>query len=399
MSLAIIIHSEDDATIMAHIKSCGDIPMSTNRNRDYTPILGEFDMVVGFELDAIHRTVGNTIKVYTNGTTYPVFIGEITETEINYDTASYTLTIRDKLYLLNEKAVTPANLESLIQAGTGIEYWASEELVPYSSVQVLFLIETMFADCGLAFEFQTLNYEITGMDTVSGHTIDYRHLRIDEKMLWHINQPYVNINFNDAKNYGNNITYWDFISFYLSTFGHRLELKQTAPANTYEINWVTQGAFIQDGNTFGYQDKTIKNDNQGWRAVHRFSDNRYHYRGWDVFPTTPLPVDSEPTREESFSGGIGLRNLRVYDNLVILYHKWWETGNQTIWGSTDDNGAYLAGECVSAQKMTERQEKAKNSDWNIKTRSRELDFRSDAFRVEDVDVQKHELKTIYETEV
>ena len=94
---------------------------------------------------------------------------------------------------------------------------AAEELVIHTSVQVLFLIEEMFNDCGLSFNFSA-SYKDRPVTTIDGNTVQIEHLRLDEGMLWHINQS-VAVGAIAMPHYNDNrITYWDFISSFLRIF-------------------------------------------------------------------------------------------------------------------------------------------------------------------------------------
>ena len=394
------IKSANDTTIESYIIACGDIPLSCNWNRDLSPIVGEFTMVVSSSLPAAHRTEGNEIEIYTNRTTYPQFIGEIIKSDFVKDTESYRLLIRSNLFKLKEKLITKDNLEALIQAGTGVEYWATEELVIHTSVQVLFLIEEMFGDCGLSFNFAT-SYKDRPVTTIDGNAVQIEHLRIDEGMLWHINQS-VAVGAIDAAKYDDKrISYWDFITAFLGIFMSEatgnsfLFLSQSGTAKEYRIERKPSFNSITDNNVYSYVEGRIKGNNLGFNTRHLFDDDRNHYKGFDPFPT-PSSEEFELEREEFFSGGEKGNGFSVYNSLVFMFHKHWAAGDQIIWGSTTDNGAYVAGECITADQMITSKQQARTESWTVKNRRRVNALRVDDQKKCNLNVATQSLITSHE---
>ena len=397
------IKSEGNTTIESYIIASGDIPLSCNWNRDLSPIVGEFTMHVSSSCPEVHRTEGNEIEVYTTGTTYPQFIGEIIKSDFVKDTESYALLIRSNLSKLKEKIITKDNLETLIQAGTGIQYWATEELVIHTSVQVLFLIEQMFSDCGLSFNFAT-NYKDRPIKTVDGNAVQIEHLRLDEGMLWHINQS-VAVGAIATEVYDDGrISYWDFISTFLgirmseATGNSFLFLSQSGSAKEYRIERKPSFNPIADNNVYSYAEGRIKGNGLGWRTKHRFDDDRNHYKGFDPFPT-PSSEEFELERTEYFSSGERGNNHPVYNSLVFMFHKHWASGNQIIWGSTTDNGAYVDGECITADMMVVSRQQAKAESWTVKNRRRVIALRVDDQKRCNLNIATQSLITSHEVTI
>ncbi|KKL98367.1 hypothetical protein LCGC14_1825100, partial [marine sediment metagenome] len=347
-----------------------------------SPIISEFTMAVSSSCPETHRVEGNEIEIYTTGTTYPQFIGEIIKSDFIKDSETYNLLIRDNLYKLKEKLITKDNLEALIQAGIGIEYWASEQLVIHTSVQAIFLIEQMFSDCGLSFNYAA-NYKDRPVTTIDGNAVQIEHLRLDEGMLWHINQSVAVGVIAGNKYDSNRITYWDFISTFMGIFmspatgNSFLFLSQSGTAKEYRIERKPSFNSITDNNVYSYVEGRIKGNNLGWHTKHLFDDDRNHYKGYDPFPT-PSSEEFELNREEYFSGGEAGNNFSVYKSLVFMFHKHWAAGDQIIWGSTTDNGAYVDGHCITADEMIISKQNAKSDDWTVKNRRR-----VNALRVDD----------------
>jgi len=407
--MAIVIKSNNDESISDYIVSSGTIPLTCNRNRNLSPIIGEFKMAVSENCPEALRAVGVSIDIYTRSSAYlpdvyPAFTGEITESLRVWNNRTYLLTIKDKLYKLDEKMVTYDNLQELIEAGAGsIRYWVEETDKPFNSVQVSFLIEKMFEDVGLNFEWEGVvfgsGFTWRNIDTVDGNAIQIRHLRVDVGMLYHINQHFCQRQIQQIKYNSNRISYWDFISAFLTTGffptrGAYLYLSQTGVDKEYRIGYLPSTSSV--GGVYSLVEGDIVSENKGWTVSHDFDDNRFHYRGIETPPFGFTEDEIPLNREEDFSEGEGAKSLRVYDSLVFLYHKYWETGNRIIWDALDDGGAYANGECVNAETMSLYQQRAKDSDWTIKKRQQKITERKGDMRTVNLNVKDQTLETLQE---
>ncbi len=393
----ITIKSEGSTDIMDYVLSCSQIPLSCARNRDGTHKIGEFNMTVSESLSSTYRVEGADIEVYTLGTTYPSFVGQIVKSEYISDSRIYRLLIRDNLRYLTEKYITSGNLAAAFESGSGIEYWTTETINNLSSVQVLWAIEKMFVDSNIpaanGFAYAT-NYELKVIDTViigTAYDILFKDVRVDDYMLWCINQSaatYPN-NINDNQYNTQRLTYWDFISYWLALTKSHIYLSASGTAKQYRIATIPTSPAVpyDDDKVFSQKSKRIIGNNEGWTANHQFNSNRSTFR--------TATVDSVSSHR--FTSGEEHASITLYSNLVFMYDNPAQAGDNMLWGLTTDNGNYAAGKCQTGNDMAQPKANALELNFDSLERRSVLTQKNANFKENFALVKEQQIKTIYET--
>jgi len=401
----VIIKSNGNRNIEDYILRVDKIPLSCARNRDGTHIIGEFKMVVSENCPAADRAEGVDVEVYTSGSTYPSFTGEITKAQQNHNDKTYDLMVRDKMYKLEDKIVSRANLNTLLTAGTGIEYGADTCFASLMTVQVLYIIKIMFQDCGVSFfDIQTSALATTKVVDIiyegTSRQIDFKHLRLDPDMFYAINQDIAGRTLIDDPKYDDKrISYFEFISDFCSHFDCQIYLSTSGTAKQYGIAKIanTGSLPVTDDDIYSYILRKQKAKGSGWNVSHKFSALRYNY-----FNDSGYSLDTEKT----FKGGDGKESLSIKNNLLYLYSRWWEgIDARVIWNVSPftcpdhyDANAYDDGFVYTAAQMIERQKRNNQVDLTILRRNIPLAQKYGDFRTNNVIISSTEqmMETVYE---
>ncbi len=398
--MTLIFKSGGSQDIEDYILKCSNVPMDCARNRDGTHIIGEFRMIVSETCPANLRTEDVEIEVYPQNSTYPQFIGDIIKSEFNTDKRTFELLIRSKLRLLTQKLISHLELDIALNTGIDPDEYNTSDEHGYSHVKLIFLVNEMFSLAGLG------NY-ISGGDVFSAsfsgktiatfnfdggdRTITFNHLRIDDDMLWCVNQSFATSSsvISGQEFNTNRISFWDFISNFLQMFGCSIFLSRSGTAKKYTIDTLSEPlqSLIVGGDDVIYNRKIgrINARDGGWTADHLLSFDRNKYR------------TSNKDSLGSHTTGAGKNGVRIYSNLLYLYHRYWDPNFEVIWGNNDDGNAYANNRCWAVSSMAKRESNDVAGNWDtIERRSLLVNINTN-FSKNSIVVKSQTVETLFES--
>lgn len=341
--MAIYVEADGDQTIMDYILACEEVPLMGCRNKDETPIVGEFEMTISNQCPAEHVQTGTIIEVATNDATYCEFLGEIKSVQPDISNRTNIVMVRSVLGELKNKNCTWDNLHSALSGGNSQQYWTDDysnysgtPLIP--SAQVLWIVQTMFDQTltgGATFAFDSgfkdtiLAYIYDG----SNRQMEIEHLRMDEYMLCALGADYA------GAGQGGTLSYWDFIKTFCSHVFAKLEFS-TSTAKQIVMKRIAKGAVnIDEDDIFDYKQEIILGSNEGYQYDHKFADdgispvtspaagdtNRKLYQG---APTSNLA-------SHKTVAGNGTNVIEIPNNWQYYWEKHWTTTDTYV--SNSDN--------------------------------------------------------------
>ena len=417
-----IIASANDITISDHIVACQDIPLMGCRNRDRTPIIGEFTMTVSENCPSEHRAVGNQIDVYMSepiaGAYYnPEFVGNIVKADKAERGRDYKVVVRSILAKLQDKILSYVNLRYDLSAGlnnsTLGKYWDDDyssnvSTAAWPSMRIDWIIEVMFTQI---FEGTNINFAFdAGFEDKKLETINQypspppydrrimlmKHLRMDENMFYAINQPFAAgwIRTIQPDNSNNRITYFDFISACCSYLNLKLEFStEQTTSRTIIMKYITDDdGFVISGNLiFDKTNKTYEAQNDGYNYNLQFnerSSGAHWARSLYQSITTEWTLSNHSGKESEGKGTVSL-----YTNFLFLYEVWWSENPPECFliESPRYPGQFYGGDDISVNKGN-----VQSAQYIQTTFKTDLTFQSNA-RQNILNVKQRELKIIYES--
>lgn len=298
--------------INSYIISSDPIPVMTERNKDYTPIISEFNFIVSASFTG-SLAAGQSIRVYLDNVIF--FQGKIAEKKYDYQMRVYNVIARSDFYVLKDYRVSYENLHSDLVTGTTFQYTPSDNF-GLPNVQVLFAITTMMHNAGF------LNFTIpsTVTDRViksinfggDVHEMTINDLKMDENMLYAINQASA-INtagiLADYLNINSQISFWDFIIEFCSHFG--LSLWLTAPGSVWLVPAFTPAPITDNDVIYFKETRSTLGEEGGYVHNLAFNETRSTYN-------TP---SEDPLTDHTVINGEGKNDIPCYSNWKYMFRK------------------------------------------------------------------------------
>ena len=321
------------------IIQCDDVPI-WKYNRDYSPIIPEFSMTVSQFVSEALIEEDQPIDVYYDDDTYPVFTGYVIRKQYKTEKRAYEVSVIHNLAKLRNYYVTYANLHSALATGATAQQYLASDNQGYPSTQLLWVMQKMFTVAGLVLDGQDIEDIFIEQIVADGDDRDilFQHLRLDENMLYAINQP-VACAYSVYDLYpdyvANRITFWDFIQAVCSAVsnynvyddyvtGKRatgIILRNTISTDTTPTAGAIRMFFgdntpynITSGAVTQYDEDTIKPNSTGCRVEATAATSRAHYAG-----ATEQPIYSAG----GFTFGDGETTINQLDNFIIIYETFW----------------------------------------------------------------------------
>lgn len=333
-----------------YIIECESIPL-WQRNRDFTIAIPEFTMLISEKITTSLIDEGDKISVYYNSSTIPIFVGYITRKKYEYQSRAYRITVTHLLIKLTERYITYSELHSVLVAGATSQQYLASDNMGYPSVQVLWILEKMFDQCGL--NLYTTNLGTRAIETITFDSTDrdiqFQHLRMDENMFYAINQPVATLysTLDASLDYVNNrMTFFDFFSLCcsyiggvgLETIGYTCRI--TFPADTLptaeqiRISIPNHTLFtVTDDNSVDKETDNIVGKEGGYSFDIQFNDtDRAVYASVS---------ESNLVSHETISGN-GKNNIDHPTNFVFLYEKFWDSAGYVVGFTTYPDYYYPA---------------------------------------------------------
>lgn len=323
--------------ISDYVDDCSGV-FVIERNRNFEPVLSEITMIVSGNVSPGSVQPGDEIRIAPeSSSSYPFYIGIISESKYDKEEHIYNLQIRSKLSVLQNYLVNYQTLHNVLSAGATLQQYRAVDNQGFPSVQLTWIIEKMF---------ELLNIEINLpsplgiIQTISFGGIDrlmqLQHLRVDENMLYAINQPDAcNHNTIDADPNKRVLvpTFWDFFIWFCSVIGN------TETNNIgYNLRWSTSGTpeqlelFIRDNTeitidddiNYGEENSNIVGEEGGYSYSVMFTQ-RTHYADaikYNIGEIKDYTVD-------------GKNSISWPTNFIIMYEKYWEAAGYIVGGLSD----------------------------------------------------------------
>ncbi|EFK95512.1 hypothetical protein LDC_2478 [sediment metagenome] len=357
------IVKSDTIDITDYVLDCSKVP-AIERNRDFTPVISEIDMRISAKVSSLYVGVGREITIASESSqSYPFYIGYISESIYDYESRTYQLQIVSKLSDLKKYTVSYADLHSLISAGATQQQYRNPDNGGYPSVQLIWIIEKMFEQVSIELGLPTSLGEIDrfifgGVERV----IQLQHLRVDENMLYAIDQyvatNHVNIDA-DSEKLLIVPTFWDFFIWFVSSIGN-----VNGPTIGYNIRWSTSGTpkkieffprddspitSITDDITYGRQDSNIVGDDNGYSYNVQFRNRQYYAQ----------QTETSLADHKGFSG-LGKNEVDYPANFIIMYEKYWVAPGEVL--GLEDYPSYV----YPAESFLYNKIQAATHDYNVK---------------------------------
>lgn len=322
-----------NTNISDYVIGCSAVP-AIQRNRDFTPVLSEMDMVVSGKISSALIEPGDEITIATAASqSYPFYIGLVSERKYDYEIRAYRLQIVSKLSVLTNYTVSYDHLHHLIAAGATQQQYRNPDNGGYPSVQIIWILQKMFEQVAIELQLPSSLLEIErfmfgGVERI----MQLQHLRVDENMLYAINQ-YVATNHTNIDADPEKLllvpTFWDFFTWFISSIGN-VENESIG----FNIRWSTSGTpkeleiFVRDDDlitsitddiTYGREDSNIMGDDEGYSYNMMFTNRQYY------------AVTSETAiSDHKGSSGLGKNDMDYPSNFVIMYEKYWVAAGETF---------------------------------------------------------------------
>jgi len=313
----------NSTTINNYIRSCDDVPLFCEKNRDGTLVIGEFEMEVSQNYSTT-LSVGHFIDAYSDSSSgTPFFMGEITEVKPSDDGEVYFVTVKSILVQLTRLTLSYSELHTQLQQTTNANEWIASDNFSLPNAQVLWIIK-----CMMVVAFPTYPYSTFLVSTELEETIlksfDYeetfrefrvKHLVLDENMLYAINQNYaLNTTGIDAdlEKKKLRITFFDFISEFCSHVNANIRLSNQTKGFLILSLQGTQSVVLGDSYILEKRVDKIVGEAGGYSANLKFNSTRTTYNS-----STPTAL----TDHELTSGDV--RNtIPVFNNTVYMLRKY-----------------------------------------------------------------------------
>lgn len=296
------------------------VPM-IDRNRDFEPIVSEFNMTVTRALSALAK--GQDVVIYKQSNI--IFTGYIDSIRTNYADDTYEVRILSHLALLQNYYVDYTTLHSdLVGNASSIEEYcpAAADFEGYESVQCLYLIKRMFAIAGLEIFWTEIENTVLFNFTKSGKLEDYKaeDIRIDEFVLYAINQSRVYKYDDDPANTyehepSQKITFFDFLKIFCSVTGLFLAPRAL---KRYLFYHSTLGNYtVSDDYKWGYSSEEIDAREVDYNFIMNFAVQDANWRSGYHSKGGAFPI-------EQINQGTGNNLIDWYDNLFFLLKENWK---------------------------------------------------------------------------
>jgi len=326
MSFIVKINNVDRSD---YVIDCGLVP-ALERNRDWTPILSEIDITISAKVP-VPPGEGQKITIASSANPlYPFYIGLISERKYDYQLSAYRLQVISILSKLARKKTSYYNLHNEIAMGATLRQYNPSDNTGYPAVQLLWLLDRMFFDVDILVSLPNENIIIQTI-TFGGveRLMQLKHLRIDENMLYAVNQNVATFHTTIEADGEKRLlvpSYWDIIQAFCSGIG-------TAEGFTSEyiigfhLRWSTSGApetltFVQKSSTpininddvvYNKEVSNIVGDENGVSYNVMFTERSYY----------ALTTERIISEHEEFEGDGG-NSVDYPMNFMILYEKYWE---------------------------------------------------------------------------
>lgn len=328
-----------------YIFRCDKVPL-WQCNRNYEPILPEFSMDVDENITESLIEIDEPIDVYYNNDAYPVFSGYIVRKQYKTEKRAFEVTVLHNLAKLQNEYITHDVLHAAIAAGATNKQYRSSDNQGYPGIQLKHLLETMFDIAGLTLDTQDIdNVDLfTWFDPDTSTDMDFlfHHLRVDENMLYAINQPVAAYHTTldaDGDYNLNRISFWDFISYVCSGINNYKEcnpdfdkvsgiiMRNTFSTDTAPVAGAIRMLFgentsypITSGAVTLYDEDIKKAEQGGWVVDIRIATTRSAYTSVTESGLNSLPIGDTPSNN----------NIPAYTNMVFLLEKYWEADGYVI---------------------------------------------------------------------
>lgn len=321
------------------IIDCDSIPI-WQTNRDYKPIIPEFTMKVSSLIDDTLIDEDEPIDVYYNNDTYPIFSGYVTRKQYNTESRAWEVSVTHNLGKLREYYITYANLHSVLSTGATAQQYLGTDNQGYPSTQLSWVLKKMFGVAGLTLDTQDVDDVFLEQIVADGAPRDiyFKHLRLDENMLYAINQPVASLysTYDLYPDYvQNRITFWDFVSticqlisnyyayddFTDGLVASGLIMRNTISTDTSPTAKAVRLLFgnntiynITSGAITRYDEDTITPDEGGVRVEKFSATSRAAYASGS---------ETAIASAGAFIFGDGINYQPIYKNLLISYEAFW----------------------------------------------------------------------------
>lgn len=340
-----------------------------DRNRDRSLIIPEAKIIVSQLFGA--PVVGTAVEIYIINDSYPSLVGEVISYELNEDDNTYEFLVQDDLRKLQDYSVDYATLHTALVNGTSNldEYIASDN-EGYPSLNCCYLVKIMFQIAGLTMRYDVVSgstpYGSFGqqiLETLDDQNMRVRHLKMDENMLYAINQEYAintTIIESDPEYQSKKISFFDFISEFFTHTEGRIYLSEDGDAGEYIIKHVaTDEITLTDDVILGKDLQVIDGTQKaGYRVVNPFYYNeeladdqvtRYAY--------TTATLDELNTVQNT-QGNFPYLNGDFYtlNNWVYMYQNWYYGSAGDVYSIQKVSGVRRwPNDCYQALEFMEKQ--------------------------------------------
>jgi len=320
--------------ISDYIGSITPVPI-VSRNRDYEPTGKGFTMKVWSSCPDISKVVGMS-RCRLKLDDVVKFIGQPKVTKKEFGTNYHKIEIEDGVMKLEEKFIDYDQLHSdLAGAGNDLLYRASDnESLP--NLRLDWLLQVMFSQCGFSLDTTNLtglsiatNKYVNDLVTTTQEDFNWEDIRLDENMLYAINQSYAinhtKIESNDIGSYdsqGQKITFFSFFKRICSYFSLFLKYEGSS-YYLYRKNSETYiGYGVGNDNKWDYSESTEEKREPNYRVSVSASLTRSEFNN-----TTANSID----KVYSYGAKSGYL-IPWYTNLIFLLH--------AKWAGADDGDVY-----------------------------------------------------------
>lgn len=400
--MPVYIEAGGSQDIMDYVIDSDEIALAGSRNKDRTLISGEFDLTVSNRCPPEHIALGTIIEIATDDADYCEYLGYVVGTAPQANNRSIKVTIVSALEKLKDYRCTWDNLHADLSAGNSQQYWTDDYSnynptgPPIPSAQCLWIVETMFSQAlsGIA----TYSEESGLKDTIlafiyeddTNRQMEMEHLRMDEYMLCAIGGEY-------AGQGQGTITYFEFISEFMSQLDLKLELSTTT-AKEYVMKKIDPtGLSIATDFDNIYSKKEVFDEGKkdGYQYDHKWYDDGVYWENPGAGYTNRIKYQGPPTSNlasHKTVEGAGKNFIDIPTNWQYYWEKHWVATPPETYVS--HNGNY-PDKFYGPANFTRNKVKKVVNDWHETTYEGILNFETDA-RINKVMVEKQRMKIITE---
>ena len=329
--------------ISNYVIECDSIPV-WRANTNYSAIIPEFTMMVDDAVTEALIEEDQAIDVYYDDDTYPFFTGYVVRKQYKLERRAYQVTVLHQLGKLKDHYITYSTLHATLAAGATAQQYLNPDNQGYPSTQLVWVLKKMFSIAGLILDTQDVDNVLIETIVAGGLDRDilFQHLRLDENMLYAVNQPVASVHgtYDGSFDYqANRLTFWDFVSAicsYVSNFygldvsdqlkASGLILRNTISTDTSPTAKAVRLLFgentlynITSGAITKYDEDTIKPDGSEALVEILTGISRADYTSvseTNLYSTTHSIGDSN-------------EKVNLYSNLLLIYETFWTGAGYT----------------------------------------------------------------------